>query len=268
MYRIRQITGPDGKPFFYPDEEGIKPYVDSVLFGVDYPDPFPGEYFAETILDIGAHVGSAARLFKARYPNARVIAFEPNPISFGILERNLEGVSDIELVRAGLSDSNGITKLFAGRYSSMQASMLPNEENTAEHVQVDCINAAEALVSRGIERVSIIKLDAEGYEMRILKALGRYAVSADIVYLEYHSEADRRAIDDLFWPGYTLFSAHVSEPHRGTGAYIAEDVLARVQRHSKKPRYAFPKSDTPTAPPDQLSACATAGATARFKQSK
>ena len=237
-----EISGPDGRPFYYLDELGIKPYVESALFGVDYPDPFPGEYRAEIVVDIGAHVGSATRLFKSRYSTAHVIAFEPNPTSFAVLERNLEGISDVELVRAGLSDTNGKVRLFSGRYSSMQASMLPNEENTAEYVTVDCLNATEALASRGIEKVSIIKLDAEGYEVRILDALGRYAKTADIVYLEYHSELDRHAIDALFAQDYVLFHAHVIEPHRGTAAYIAEDVLDKLQNQSKKPQYAFAKS--------------------------
>jgi hypothetical protein len=124
----------------------------------------------------------------------------------------------------------------------MQASMVPNEENTAEYVQVDCMNAAEALASLGVERVSILKLDTEGYEIRILKALGHFARSPDIIYLEYHSESDRRAIDDFFGQGYIMFHAHVIEPHRGTGAYIAENALARLQTLTKKPQYAFPKS--------------------------
>src|SRR5687767_2297600 len=112
MNSIHKINGPDGKPFFYPNELGIIPYVESALFRVDYPDPFPEDYVAKTIVDIGAHVGCATRLFKSRYPTARIIAFEPNPSSFAILERNLEGTSDVELVRAGLSDSNGKACLF------------------------------------------------------------------------------------------------------------------------------------------------------------
>jgi hypothetical protein len=50
-----EISGPDGRPFYYLDELGIKPYVESALFGVDYPDPFPGEYRADIVVDI-AHI--------------------------------------------------------------------------------------------------------------------------------------------------------------------------------------------------------------------
>jgi len=236
------MNGPEGRPFFYPDELGLRPYVESALFGTDYPDPFPGDYLAETIVDIGAHVGSATRMFKSRYPAARVIAFEPNPPCFALLEHNLRGIADVQLVRAGLSDVNETAKLFSGRYSSMQASMLPNEENTAAYVEVECIQAAEAIASRGLEHASIIKLDAEGYEVRILNALGQYVTGADLIYLEYHSERDRHAIDHLLFRSHIIFHAHVIEPHRGTVGYIAEEVLAKLQRQSKKPQYAFPKS--------------------------
>jgi FkbM family methyltransferase len=242
MTRICEMNGPDGRLFVYPDELGIRPYVESALFGTDYPDPFPGEYIAKTIIDIGAHVGSATRMFKSRYPTARIVAFEPNPYCFAILERNLCGIADVQLIKAGLSDLNGTAKLFSGRYSSMQASMMPNEENTTEYTEVECIDAAEALASRGVENASVVKLDAEGYELRILKALGRYVGSADLIYLEYHSERDRHAIDQLLSHGHIMFHANVIEPHRGTVAYIAEEILDKLQKQSKKPQYAFPKS--------------------------
>jgi FkbM family methyltransferase len=236
------MNGPDGQPFFYPGELGLRPYIESALFGTDYPDPFPGDYFAETIVDIGAHVGSATRMFKARYPAARVVAFEPNPSSFALLERNMRGTADVQLVKAGLSNLNETTRLYSGRFSSMQASMLPNEENTTEYVEVECIEAAQALTSRDVKSASIIKLDAEGYEVRILQALRDCIGSTDLIYLEYHSEPDRHAIDHLLSRSHIMFHAHVLEPHRGTAGYIAEKVLGKLQRQSKKPQYAFAKS--------------------------
>jgi FkbM family methyltransferase len=241
MHRVRQITGPDGRPFIFPDENGIQPYIEAVLFGTDYPEPFPGEYSAETIIDIGAHIGSATRLFKHRYPTARVLAFEPNPTSFALLQQNLRGLSNVELVRTALSDTTGRAALFFGRYSSMQASLLPNEENTGENVKVHCINAADALASHSIRRISIIKLDAEGYEIPIMKALGNFLADTELIYLEYHSEADRLALDNMLKDDYVLFHAQVIEPHRGTIAFIANNLLSRLQLSSKRPRYAFPK---------------------------
>lgn len=242
MTGICEMNGPEGRPFFYPDELGVAPYIESALFGMDYPDPFAGEYCAKTIVDIGAHVGSATRMFKSRYPAAHVIAFEPNPACFALLEQNLRGIADVQLIKAGLSDVNETVRLFSGRYSSMQASMLPNEENTAESVEVECMEASAALASRGVEKASIIKLDAEGYEVRILKSLGRYVGSADLIYLEYHSERDRHTMDHLLSPSHIMFHAHVIEPHRGTAGYIAQEVLEKLQSRSKKPQYAFPKS--------------------------
>ena len=38
------------------------------------------------IIDIGAHIGISVLYFKQLYPNSNILAFEPNPISFDILQ--------------------------------------------------------------------------------------------------------------------------------------------------------------------------------------
>src|SRR5438067_450203 len=41
------------------------------------------------IIDCGSHIGMSVLYFKRRCPQAQIIAFEPNPQTFQILERNI-----------------------------------------------------------------------------------------------------------------------------------------------------------------------------------
>jgi hypothetical protein len=92
--------------------------------------------------------------------------------------------------------------------------------------------------------ISILKLDTEGCEVPILTALQNYLPQTEVIYLEYHSEFDRRRIDSMLDRTHVLFHAAVFEPHRGTIGYIAADVLDKLHRASSRPRYAFPKTRT------------------------
>ena len=42
-----------------------------------------------TIFDLGAHIGLSVLYFKIKYPNSRIVAFEPNSNIFPILQENI-----------------------------------------------------------------------------------------------------------------------------------------------------------------------------------
>src|SRR5690606_6701996 len=64
---------------------------------------------APFIVDCGANIGMSVLYFKTLYPESRIVAFEPNPSAFALLEKNvavnqLDGVS---LFNYAISDVEG-----------------------------------------------------------------------------------------------------------------------------------------------------------------
>ena len=57
-------------------------------------------------MDCGSNIGISIMFFKALYPGARVIGFEPDPCSFKVLSDNVlaNNLSDVELHNIALSD--------------------------------------------------------------------------------------------------------------------------------------------------------------------
>src|SRR3954468_13533302 len=49
----------------------------------------------ETIIDLGANVGLSAVYFKTKYPNAQVIAVEPEKKNYEQMMKNLSGFSNV-----------------------------------------------------------------------------------------------------------------------------------------------------------------------------
>ena len=64
-----------------------------------------------TILDVGANKGQSIDFFLSLFPNARIFAFEPNPVLFQKLQQKYRGNSLIHLVNKGVSNQNGQLEL-------------------------------------------------------------------------------------------------------------------------------------------------------------
>ncbi|EEP6084730.1 FkbM family methyltransferase [Salmonella enterica] len=62
------------------------------------------------IVDCGANIGTSVLHFLGEYPQARVVALEPAPDNFALLELNTRGL-DVELIPKGVSSSEGMMEL-------------------------------------------------------------------------------------------------------------------------------------------------------------
>src|SRR5437879_5821457 len=67
----------------------------------------------QTIIDAGANIGYTARFFaEAVGETGRVYAFEPNPVIFPLLEKNVAGIGQIKTFNLGLSSQTDEIDLF------------------------------------------------------------------------------------------------------------------------------------------------------------
>ena len=79
-----------------------------------------------------------------------------------------------------------------------------------------------------MDRIDILKLDTEGCEVPILGSmLDVVAATTKVVFLEYHSDEDRRRLDAMLEPSHQLV---YGQNHFETGelTYFARDL---VQSH-------------------------------------
>ena len=129
------------------------------------------------ILDIGGHAGQYAKLFARMARHGQVYSFEPGSYACSILRLavRINGFSNIHLVAKGLSDQPGSQVLNTplkdnGTFRYGLAHM--SEMNRAgpyhqEEVPVTTIDRFTA--DEGLQRLDFIKMDVQGWEMRILE---------------------------------------------------------------------------------------------------
>lgn len=206
---------------YFPPEMG--PHVQRVFAG-EYDVPY--DHASPVILDIGANIGAFALwVLMSRWPRARVICYEPNPEALHYLRQNLALFgSSVQVRGVGVGRENEKRKLFRGLNNLGEASFFDlGAQDIADAIEVDVLGAAE------LPAANIVKLDAEGAEVEILETMALAGSQPDVILLEYHSEARRRACDELL-VDYILVSGHVSQQGRGTFKYLHHRLLGSNRR--------------------------------------
>jgi FkbM family methyltransferase len=208
----------------FPDEGNLEAIVLKVLGGQEYPTlRLPG-WSPVTIIDIGANVGASALFFALSYPEARVRCWEPSPSTARYLEANTAWLPQVEIETTGLFDSEAELRLYRGTAQCAQASVAVSVETREDAYETIRLEPARRAIGV-IEGPAILKIDTEGCEVPVLTDLGDRLDAFDVVYLEYHSERDRRALDAILGERFSLWRSSAHAVHRGTAAYLNERML-------------------------------------------
>ncbi|ARM74637.1 FkbM family methyltransferase [Acidianus manzaensis] len=113
-----------------------------------------------TFVDVGAYIGTYT--LRAAYYGANVYAFEPNPYSYSILERNIadNNFNNVKLYNVALYDQPAEMDICIGDVGSSLIREC-NNQFKVKTLTLDSINFDE--------KIDLIKIDAEGAEYPILK---------------------------------------------------------------------------------------------------
>ena len=209
--------------FLYPTGGNTLTQVKSVLSGDEYPIHSIPEFEPTVIVDVGANIGAAALYFAKHYPNAQIYCYEPSEENFALLEHNTASIANVRSFKFGLSDANTIARLFQGRDQCLQHSIYKSIEVSDASRCVTLRRVSQAFAREGITP-SILKLDSEGCEVQTLRDLNGTLDRVDLIYVEYHSESDRREIDALLSPYFFLTYASIQFIHRGILAYLSKSL--------------------------------------------
>lgn len=124
-----------------------------------------------TILDIGGNYGWYALHVAKKYPNAKVMSFEPIPDTYLHLNKNIaiNGLSNIVTYNFGLSDEKGKFLFYYDPELSVNAS-LQNVSAKASIAEVECtVDTLDNFWKDSKTSIDFIKCDVEGAELLAFK---------------------------------------------------------------------------------------------------
>jgi FkbM family methyltransferase len=132
-----------------------------------------------SVLDIGANIGYYTVLAATLAPEAEVHAFEPWPLLFERLHRNvaLNGFRRVHLSRVAVSDRDGSAVLHLpspspGDLHLTNASLLPGFTAQGSIMEVPVTRLDTYCHGRVTRQVDLIKIDVEGAELSVLRGMG------------------------------------------------------------------------------------------------
>ena len=177
------------------------------------------------VLDCGANAGYASAYFLSRFPQAKVIAIEPDPGNFEILERNTRVYGQrIDCLQAGVWPYRAGLKLEEVPFrSGREWSRQVREIREGETADFPAIDIGALLAKSGYDRISILKMDIEGAETLVFsKNFESWIDRVDAIAVELHNdsqfgcatEAFLSAIEGRGFTVTTLSLIHISEPTR------------------------------------------------------
>lgn len=161
----------------------------------------------ETIFDVGANTGMTALELERVFAHASIHSFEPTPATYQELCGNVAGHSRISTYPIALGPSNGVASLQCFDVSLLNScapkppfiEMFPQAGKAIE-VPMQTIDAF--CTEHRIARISILKIDAEGFDLEVLKGARRMLGEGcvDFVVTEFNgASADESGSgNDLF----------------------------------------------------------------------
>lgn len=165
----------------------------------------PG-YKPDIILDIGSRDLDQSFEFRKVYPDSTIIAFEPNPEQEEYIRSRKPSDSRIIFLPIGLGSERKTMTLhipYGGNHGA--SSILEPIPSWAVDKgfytkQVEIHRLDTILKARKIDKVNIVWMDVQGYELSVLDGFGDYLKTVDFMHLEaaeipyYKGHPDKEAV--------------------------------------------------------------------------
>ncbi len=159
----------------------------SVFIQEDYGSSLPFE--PRVIVDAGAYTGLSAIYFANRYPEAEIIALEPDPENYRLLTRNVGAFERILPVHAALWFEDTELTLYRrpeGHWaSSIHAAGLGSGGSKADR-PIPAMRI-ETLMSRfAVPEIDVLKVDIEGAEKEVFEHSSAWINRIGAIFIETH----------------------------------------------------------------------------------
>lgn len=152
---------------------------------------------ANIIFDCGANIGLSAVWYANTYPNAKIIAIEPDTKNFAFLKKNTEAYQNITCLNKAVwpyETSMSIVDKGTGNWSLQTI-----ESKTKTGNDIDGVSISSLMDQFQIDLIDILKIDIEGAEKELFSTnYEGWLVKTRIIAIELHDSIDKE-IPSVFY---------------------------------------------------------------------
>ena len=171
------------------------------------------------LVDVGAHEGETSNLFSKYLNIKKIYCFEPSSINYNNLKKKIVKKENIFLFNFGLGDRDGEenfnqleesssstlvelnqkSKYFLKKKKILNLFIKKNFKIFSQTVNI--MKLKNFMHNKSIKYIDILKIDTEGYEMKVIKGAEEKIKNIEYIYFEHH-------FDDMLKKDYTLSDIH------------------------------------------------------------
>lgn len=165
---------------------------------------------ARTIVDLGANIGLATVFFAQKFPDARILAVEPEDENFALLAANTARLgSRVSLEHAAVWSKDGFVSLHTKSQDGSELGawgVQVSDHPSSNGRQTACYRLSTLLEKARLKTVDILKVDIEGAELELFsQGSSAWLEKVGLLIIETHDRfrpgsesAVRRALQTRF----------------------------------------------------------------------
>ena len=141
-------------------------------------------------IDVGANIGSWTQAFlESGNSGVQGLLFEPSPRTLSVLRENMKSMVDsgrIEISSSAVSDEIGSKNFFMEAGCGETSSLIKSHSQTNAHELIVNVTTIDLEMMRmGNPFVDILKIDAEGYDLHVIKGASECIENARIGVIQF-----------------------------------------------------------------------------------
>jgi FkbM family methyltransferase len=150
-----------------------------------------------TVLDVGANEGQFVKVARVLFPNAPVLAFEPNPHLNSSLKSLLSASGSGALLPLACGRERGVLPLYVTKFSPSASLLEPTSlhipdypvAEVGETIQVNVERLDDVVRASPFARAPyLLKLDVQGFELEVLHGATRILSDVAVILCEVNAQ--------------------------------------------------------------------------------
>lgn len=149
------------------------------------------------IVDVGAYTGISTVWFAQKYPNAQIIAIEPEESNFSFLKINTERLQNIKIFKAGIWYREAFLKIIdrgTGKWGFMVQEVPAGKQYDTKGMTIE-----EILRIANRDKIDLLKIDIEGAEKYLFENNScKWLPKVNALFIELHDRINPGCTDAVF----------------------------------------------------------------------
>lgn len=162
------------------------------------------------IIDAGANIGCTSVYFANKYPNAKIVAVEPEQSNFELLVKNCKPYPNITPIQAAVWKNKAILRIENPNADNWSFRVEETEDEKWTGISIPALTILDLMLLEEHETIDILKIDIESGEKEVFESgYEKWLPKVNVLITELH---------DRIKPGcsYSFYKAITSYPFNQT----------------------------------------------------